>query len=357
MEHVIVPVSNFMKHLEIQNILFPFQHGFRWNHSCESQLLSLFQDLASSTTQTGMLIMNFSKAFDKVLHKRLNYKLNWYGIRGDTLEWITDFLSSRSQRVVLDGATSGSAPVLSGSPQGTVLGSILFLIYINDLPDGVVNSTARIFAEDCIVYRPIRSKEDTKLLQSDLDSVGSWEKTWRMQFNADECFAMRAGRNKTIINKSYKIQGHPLQSKPTDSVKYLGFTLTSDLKFKTHINKFTAKANSIIGSKISSQALKTQAYQSLVRTHLEYAATVWSPHTSDNIKEVEMVQRCAARYVCNRWHNTSSVSEMVGHLGWESLAICHNYMRLHNMMYRITHTSAGDAWQRWLMPSTRQTRS
>ena len=210
--------------------------------------------------------MDFSEAFDKIPHKRLNYKLNWYGIRGDALEWITDFLSSRYQRVVLDGATSDSAPVLSGVPQGTVLGPILFLIYINDLPDGVVNSTVRLFADDCIIYRPIKSKKDTELLQSDLDSVGSWEKIWLMQFNADKCFTMRAGRSKTIINKSYKLHDQPLKS--PDSVKYIGLTLTFDLKFNTHINNVTAKANSILGLlcrnlKIS-QAVKTQAYQSFV---------------------------------------------------------------------------------------------
>ena len=94
-------------------------------------------------------------------HKCLNYKLNWYAIRGDTLEWITDFLSSRSQSIVLDSATSDSAPVLLGVPLGTVLGPILFLIYINGLPDGVVNSTVRLFADECIIYCPIRCKKDT----------------------------------------------------------------------------------------------------------------------------------------------------------------------------------------------------
>ena len=172
------------------------------------------------------------------------------------------------------------------------------------------------------------------LLQSDLNSVGSWEKTWLMQFNADKCFTMRTGRSKSKINASYNLHDQPLQS--TDSVKYLGLTLTSDPKFNSHINNVTAKANtsnsnSVLGLlrrnlKISSQAVKTQAYQSLVRPHLEYASKVWSPHTSDNIKKVEMVQRRAARYVCNRWHNTSSVSEMVSHLGWESFAVRHSNM-------------------------------
>ena len=107
-----------MKHLELNNIIHPLQYGFRKNYSCETQLLSLFQDLASSPSQIDMIIMDFSKAFDKVPHRRLNYKLDWYGIRGNTREWILDFLSGRSQRVVLEGASSDSEPIVSGVPPG-----------------------------------------------------------------------------------------------------------------------------------------------------------------------------------------------------------------------------------------------
>ena len=189
--------------------------------------------------------------------------------------------------------------------------------------------TASLFADDCIIYRPIICKKDAKLIQSDLNSLVSWEKTCLMQFNADKCFTMRAGRSKNKINASYKLHDQPLQR--TDSVKYLGLTLTSDLKFNSHSNNVTAKAISVLGFlrrnlKISLLVVKTQAYQSLVRPHLEYASTVWNPHTSDN---------------------TSCVSEMISHLSWESLAVRHSYRRLHTM-YRIVNTTMGDPWQRWL---------
>ena len=127
-----------------------------------------------------------------------------------------------------------------------------------------------------------------------------------------------------------------------------------------YINNVTNKANSILdllrrNLRIPSHTIKTHAYQSLVRPHLEYASTVWDPHIQKNIHKLDMVQRRAARHACNRYHNISSVTEMVGHLGWEPLATRRRNMRL-CMMYKIAHTVVGDPWTEWLTTSKRVTR-
>ena len=115
--------------------------------------------------------MDFSKVFDKVPHRRLLYKLKWYGIRGGSLDWIKCLLTDRTQKVILDGAESLPGPVLSGVPQGSVLDPILFLIYINDLSDGVTHSTVRLIADDCILFRHLTDKNDINLLQTDFDMI------------------------------------------------------------------------------------------------------------------------------------------------------------------------------------------
>ena len=179
-EHIIT--SNVMSHLDHHKILTDCQHGFRARRSCETQLLTLVHELAETVDKGGqmdLVILDFSKAFDRVPHRRLLGKLNHYGIRGQTHEWIKSFLSGRTQQVIVDGATSEKAPVVSDVPQGTVLGPLLFLLFINDLPDWVTSRT-RLFADDCIVYRKIQTPQDCNQLQRDLDSLAQWESTWGM---------------------------------------------------------------------------------------------------------------------------------------------------------------------------------
>ena len=131
-----------------------------------------------------MVVLDFAKAFDKVNHHLLTYKLNHYGIRGQTNNWIADFLRERNQTVVVDGYKSDTIPVKSGVPQGSVLGPCLFLAYINDLPSRVT-SNARLFADDTSLNRPIRSPVDSTALQKDLDSLAEWESQWDMEFHPD----------------------------------------------------------------------------------------------------------------------------------------------------------------------------
>ena len=171
LEHIIS--CHIRQHLDQHKILWKSQHGFRKLFSCETQLLVTLQDLLSfrdKNIQIDMAILDFSKAFDTVPHRRLLGKLSHYGINGPILRWIGAFLEDREQGLVVEGRRSPSARVLSGVPQSTVLGPLLFLIHINDMPS-VVHSQVRLITDDCLMYRPIYSIDDQSALQRDLSSL------------------------------------------------------------------------------------------------------------------------------------------------------------------------------------------
>ena len=216
LEHIIF--TNIMNHFDCYSVLTDRQHGFRSKHSTESQLIITTQDLAQSLNkklQVDMIILDFSKAFDTVPHNRLLNKLDRYGIRNKTHTWISNFLKYRKQRVVIGGEHSTWTQVMSGVPQGTVLGPLLFLTYINDLPNNI-NSSIRLFADDCVLYREIKNAIDSQELQKDLNSLMKWQ----MNFNPKKCFVMRLTHARHMTRFNYILGDKSLQE--TDNHPYLG---------------------------------------------------------------------------------------------------------------------------------------
>jgi hypothetical protein len=359
MEHIIT--SNIMKHADSQKILYPFQHGFRRGLSCETQLIELIDDVTVNMDegkQTDCLVMDFSKAFDKVSHSLLTYKLNHYGIRGKTNQWIKSFLSGRTQRVVVEGDTSDSIPVASGVPQGSVLGPSLFLFYINDMPHNIA-SKIRLFADDTISYLAVTSESDCDVLQRDLDKLALWEDKWLMQFHPEKCNVLSITKNRNLIRRNYTLRDHVLEQ--VTSTKYLGVTISSDLKWTPHINNICGKANGTIGFlkrnlNISNRHIKEKAYKSLVRPVLEYACAAWDPHLKTDIDKLEKVQRRAARYVLNRYHNRSSVTDMIHTLEWKPLVDRRRVARL-SMFYRLANGKVAVDTDDKLIPYQRQSRN
>ena len=339
LEHILA--SNIVKHLDGQGILYDLQHGFREKRSCETQLIMLIEDLARSASvgkQTDIILLDFSKAFDKVNHSKLLWKLHQYGIRGQVLSWVRAFLGSRSQQVVIDGEESESIPVTSGVPQGSVLGPILFLIYINDLPDEV-RSQVRLFADDTALYLTMESEDDGSALQNDLDILSVWETRWDMEFNPSKCQVVHVSGSKRPVKRDYILHGQVLES--VTCAKYLGVDISGSLTWNSHIDRIASTANRTLGFirrniKTKMPKVRETAYNTLVRPQLEYASAVWDPHNKGRISQIEQVQRRAARWTVNNFARQASVTRIVQDLGWRTLDQRRADARL-CLFYRIVH--------------------
>lgn len=234
----------------------------------------------------------------------------------------------------------------------------MFLLYINDIGEGI-SSEIKLFADDCLLYREVNSVEDALVLQSDLDQLSTWRRHWQMNFNPVKCYTLRVSRLSLLHVHNYHIAGNMLRS--VSDHPYLGVHRSNDLSWNIHIAKICKKATNQLNfikrnvSKCTSE-VKSLAYSTLVRPHLEYASTVWDPHTKKNITEIESVQRRAARFVNNCYDRHSSVTDLVKQLGWDTLEVRRKANRL-TTFYKSVHGKIALPLPDGLLKPTRITRN
>ena len=296
--------DHIIEHMKLNNLFSEKQFGFISGRSTTLQLLhvlNIWTDILDQGGEIEAIYCDFMKAFDKVPHKRLIHKINKYGIKGNVLGWIKAFLSNRTQCVNIGCATSNTAPVTSGIPQGSVLGPILFVIYINDLPDIVdKDSHVFLFADDTKLFREINSPIDRKILQQDLDNLTDWSNKWLLKFHPDKCVSMIISRNSEIREASYVMENHNLNC--SNCEKDIGVFIDNTLSFERHISYAVNKANRVLAItrktfECMDNNIFNQIFKTLVRPHLEYAAPVWSPHLTTQKELLENVQRRATKMV------------------------------------------------------------
>ena len=314
--------NRLVRHLNTNNILNENQHGFRAGRSCETQLLDAVHDWSSSLdngNSVNVVFLDFAKAFDRVRHDLLYKKLNAYGIGHKNLKWIMNFLKNRTQRVVINGSCSSWSNVTSGVPQGTILGSVLFLCFINDIADSI-HSTIRLYADDCTLYRPISTENDCAVLQADLNSLYAWSNRWKLSFNVRKCKVMNLSKKLQSEMIDYYIGDDKLPN--TYSEKYLGVIINNKLNWSEQCHEVYSKCNRMMGlikrnfRNCPENVLK-RLYISLIRSRLDYRCIVWDPYRVSHSSILDNFQKRYVRFTCKDCHSNYNV--LLSQLGWTNL--------------------------------------
>jgi hypothetical protein len=304
MERIIV--SHLVSYLEDSGILSPHQFGFRRSRSTDDQLILAYTDV-SDWVDVGFVVdvvlLDYSKAFDVVCHSVLLSKLRDIGVGDELLSWIRSFLVGRSMKVVVDGVCSGSRDVLSGVPQGSVLGPVLFLVYVNHVTGGVLSSF-KAFADDYKLY--LRYKRDrvsalsgVSALQRDLDVVCSVAASWNLRLNADKCVVMRFSRGFKEWNEMDPLSRYSLNGvelKFVQSHRDLGVTVDTKLRFHQHVREVVGRASGLANNLLRSTVCRTPDFMvSLfvlhIRPLMDYCSCVWNTGYIGDLRLLESVQR------------------------------------------------------------------
>ena len=306
------------------NLLYKYQSGFLPNHSTVYQLIDIYHHICQALDQSQVSCMVFcdiSKAFDRVWHKGLLFKLMQNGVSGKLLNWFKNYLCSRQQKTVVQSAVSEMKTISAGVPQGSVLGPLLFLIYVNDITDSLL-SLSRLYADDSSLYCSCSSLQDLEgLLNHDLRQISVWAKQWLVNFNPSKTeailFSLKREQNLPCLmfdNTEISFVEHH---------KHLGVTLSSNGHWSTHIENILSSASKVINIMrkykfVLSRGALNQIYISHVRPILEYASAVWDGCTKNESDTLEKLQNEAARIVTGLTRSVS-LNNLYKECCWESL--------------------------------------
>ena len=289
-----------VEHLKSYELLNKTQHGFMKGKSCLTNLLC-FLEVVTNAVDNGhpvdVIYLDFAKAFDKVPHQRLAAKVKAHGIGGSIVAWIEEWLANRKQTVVVNGYTSDESTVFSGVPQGSVLGPVLFLIFVNDIDHGVTGHLLK-FADDAKLFMALRDQDSALQLQQDLSMLSRWSKDWQMLFNVGKCSVVHFGYANS--GAQYELEGEAIQT--VQETKDLGVIVHESLKTSRQCLEAAKKANRMLGMvrrtiKCKSPKIMLKLYKQLIRPHLEYAVQAWCPFLKKDIELLESVQRRATKMI------------------------------------------------------------
>ena len=311
---------NIVQHLELNNLLNPSQHGFRAGRSCLSQLIAHYDkilDILDNGANVDVIYLDFAKAFDKLDFTITLEKLKSLGINGKVGQWLHSFLTDRFQTVVVNGAKSPPAPVISGVPQGSVIGPLLFLILIGDIDKNIFNSFLSSFADDTRIGRSVSTPEDAKLLQEDLNKVYKWAEENNMLFNDKKFEVIRYGNNTNLKESTNYVSNTGITIQPKTSTKDLGVVMSNTATFKDHIEKVIETARDLSSwilrsFKTRSKDLMLQLWKTIVIPRLDYCSQLWNPHQSYLINQLEDVQKFFIRNIAGFRHKeyTTALKEL-----------------------------------------------
>ena len=293
------------------------------------------------------MYLDYAKSFDKVDHRLLLVKLQRYGFHGKILQWIESFLTNRQQYVVLNGVSSFAAFILSGVPQGTVLGPLLFILFINDMKLCITGSIIRFFADGTRILKHIACEMDAMVLQQDLNHVITWAKHNNMALHEDkfELLVHKHNPNNSLYElpficeaQTYEVSNGDLLH-PVDRVKDLGVVVSTDLSWSPHVNSIASTARKVAAWVLSAFKSRNRItmmtlYKSLVRSHLEYCCPLWNSNKMSDIEQIEGVQRTFTSRIwgfqhLNYWQRLRALNLMSLQRRRERYIIIHMWKILH----------------------------